>query len=142
VESLRHVPNIAAIALGGSYARGFARPDSDIDIGIYYHETALFPMDELRSIAERLSVPGSTPIVTAPYEWGAWVNGGAWIHTPAGKVDFLYKNLEQIRTIIEEGHRGIWRNDYDQQTPYGFRSVVYFCENRNRVSIFVSCGEV
>ena len=37
-EGLRNVPNVIAVVLGGSYARGFARPDSDIDIGIYYRE--------------------------------------------------------------------------------------------------------
>jgi hypothetical protein len=38
------------------------------------------------------------PVVTGTYEWGPWVNGGAWIQTSAGKVDFLYKNLDQVRT--------------------------------------------
>jgi len=28
----------------------------------------------------------------------------------------------------EKGGQGVWRNDYDQQPPYGFRSVVYFGE--------------
>jgi hypothetical protein len=44
-------------------------------------------------------------------------------------VDFLYRNLDQVRTVIEEGRKGIWRHDYDQQPPYGFRSVVYFGES-------------
>jgi len=139
---LRRVPNIAAVVLGGSHARGFARPDSDIDIGIYYHETLPFPVDELRSIAERVSAPGKSPVVTGPYEWGAWVNGGAWIHTPAGKVDFLYKNLEQIRAVIDEGQRGIWRHDYDQQPPYGFRSVVYLGETQMCVPLHDPVGEI
>jgi hypothetical protein len=51
------------------------------------------------------------------------VNGGAWIQTPVGKVDFLYRNLNQVQIVIEEGQQGIWRHDYDQQPPYGFRSV-------------------
>jgi hypothetical protein len=56
------------------------------------------------------------------------VNGGAWIQTPAGKVDFLYRNLDQVETVLEEGCRGVCRHDFDQQPPYGFRSVVYFGE--------------
>jgi hypothetical protein len=59
---------------------------------------------------------------------GPWVNGGAWIQTPGGKVDFLYRNLDQVRTVVEEGRQGVWRHDYDQQPLYGFRSVVYFGE--------------
>jgi len=34
-DHLGAIPNVAAVVLGGSYAREFARPDSDLDIGIY-----------------------------------------------------------------------------------------------------------
>ena len=35
VERVGKIDGIAAIVLGGSRARGIARPDSDVDIGIY-----------------------------------------------------------------------------------------------------------
>ena len=38
VERLRWVDGVAAVVLGGSYARGTQHPQSDIDIGIYYRE--------------------------------------------------------------------------------------------------------
>jgi len=38
VKALQNVPNFVAVVLGGSHARGIARLDSDIDIGIYYRE--------------------------------------------------------------------------------------------------------
>lgn len=63
VESLRSVPNIVAVALGGSYARGLARPDSDIDIGIYYRDALPFPVDNVRLIAEKICRPGTIPTV-------------------------------------------------------------------------------
>jgi predicted nucleotidyltransferase len=34
VAALRVVPGLAAIALGGSHARGTHRPESDLDIGL------------------------------------------------------------------------------------------------------------
>jgi predicted nucleotidyltransferase len=40
--------------LGGSRARGTHRPDSDIDIGIYYDESAGFDVARLNEIALRL----------------------------------------------------------------------------------------
>jgi hypothetical protein len=128
VAALREIPNMVAIVLGGSFASGLARPHSDIDIGLYYREASPFSVERVRSIAESVASPGSAPVVTDFYGWGHWVNGGAWIQTTAGRVDFIYRNLDQVRQVIDEGHRGIWRHDYDQQPPFGFRSVVYFGE--------------
>jgi predicted nucleotidyltransferase len=127
-ESLRNVPNVAAIVLGGSHASGLARVDSDIDLGIYYREAHPFAVSDVRFIAERVSLSDSVPVVTEFYGWGPWVNGGAWIQTRVGKVDFLFREIDRVRSVIEEGRAGIWRHDYDQQPPYGFRSVVYFGE--------------
>ena len=127
-EGLRAIPNMAAVVLGGSSARRVARPDSDLDIGLYYREALPFSVDHVQSVAKSICMPGSAPAVTKMYEWGPWVNGGAWIQTSVGKVDFLYRNLDQVRTVIEEGCRGAWHHDYDQQPPYGFRSIIYFGE--------------
>ncbi len=135
VDSLKSVPNVVALVLGGSYARGLARPGSDIDIGIYYREAAPLPVSAVRAVADSLSAPGSSPVVTDLYGWGPWVNGGAWIQTPAGKIDFVYRNLDQVRQVLEEGARGVWRHDYDQQPPHGFRSVVYFAETHFSVPL-------
>lgn len=70
------------------------------------------------------------------------MNGGAWIQTPVGKVDFVYRNLDQVQVVIAEGQQGIWRHDYDQQPPYGFRSVVYFGETSICVPLHDPEGEI
>ena len=142
IEALKGVSNVVALVLGGSHARGVAQEASDIDIGIYYREAAPLPVGEVRSIAESICTPGSLPVVTELYGWGPWVNGGAWIQTPATKVDFVYRNLDQLRDVIEEGQRGVWRHDYDQQPPYGFRSVVYFGETHFCLPLYDPEGEI
>jgi predicted nucleotidyltransferase len=129
VEQLREIPGIAAIVLGGSYASGTQHAASDLDIGLYYHEAKPFSIADIRRIAEGISDKGATT-VTDFYEWGAWVNGGAWIHTPHGKVDFLYRNLDQIRRTITDAHQGFAHHDYDQQPTYGFYSVIYLAETQ------------
>ena len=142
VGELQGIPNIAAIVLGGSYACGHARPDSDIDVCIYYHEKSPFSIDKIRSVANKICSDGTVPIVTELYAWGPWVNGGAWIQTPAGEVDFVYRNLHQVRTVIDEGLKGVWRHDYDQQPPYGFRSVIYFGETHICIPLHDPQGEI
>jgi hypothetical protein len=141
-EQVRKIPNMVAVVLGGSCATGLARPGSDIDIGLYYREVSPFSPDEVRSIAEGFSVPGAVPVVTGFYGWGPWVNGGAWIQTPVGKVDFLYRNLDQVQRVIEEGRQGIWRHDYDQQPPFGFRSVTYLGETSICIPMYDPEGEI
>lgn len=142
VDMLRAVPHVAAIALGGSHASGLARPDSDLDIGIYYRTASPFSIDAIRRVAEALATPGSVPVVTDPYGWGPWVNGGAWIRTPVCKVDFLYRSLDQLETVIAEGSKGVWRHDYDQQPPFGFRSVIYFGEAASAIPLHDPDGEL
>src|SRR5579863_2140448 len=97
VDRLRDVRGVGAIVLGGSWARGVARPESDLDVGLYYEPEQAFSVAEIRAIAEEFSWSGSKPTVTGFYEWGPWVNGGAWIQTTAGKLDFLYCNITQVR---------------------------------------------
>jgi predicted nucleotidyltransferase len=127
VAALQQIPGVQAVALGGSYARGTQRDSSDLDIGIYYHEEIPFALDDVRSLARSVSVSGD-PVVTGFYEWGAWVNGGAWIDAAAGKVDFLYRNLDQVQRTIDDAQQGISQHDFGQQPAYGFYSVIYLAE--------------
>ncbi len=127
VELLSAVTGVQALVLGGSYARGTQRPDSDLDVALYYREDQPFDLDEIRGAASAI-VAGDAPQVTAFYGWGPWVNGGAWIHTPVGKVDFLYRNIDQVQRTIDEARQGITHHDFNQQPAYGFYSVIYLAE--------------
>jgi hypothetical protein len=133
---LSEIPGVAAVVLGGSYARGIARPDSDLDIGVYYSEQALPDIDAVRHCAELVSTPDQPPTVTRFYAWGPWVNGGAWIRTPAGKVDLLYRNANQVRRVLDEGHQGLHHHDFYQQPTFGFTSLIYFAETRCCLPLF------
>jgi GNAT superfamily N-acetyltransferase/predicted nucleotidyltransferase len=101
VEALVEIPNLVAVALGGSWARGTQRADSDVDLGLYYVEAAPVSQDAVRVVAERFDL-GKAPVVTGLFEWGPWV--------------------------IEEATRGeeVW--DYAQTPVYGFHSLTYLGE--------------
>jgi hypothetical protein len=134
-NDLKTIANVRAIVLGGSYATGTATDTSDLDIGIYYLDKEPFEIEEIRSIAKKYAGK-EEPVVTNFYEWGPWVNGGAWIKTAYGKVDLLYKNIEQITTTIEKAKSGIWENHFEQQPPYGFSSIIFLAETRSCIPLY------
>ena len=133
IELLVQVQEIKAIVLGGSYARGTAKTESDIDIAIYYSEANPLNISLIQKIVREMN-PSST--ATELYEWGAWVNGGAWIETESGKIDLLYRSLEHIDRVIQESFTGVHSCDYLQQPPYGFYSVTYLGETATCVPIY------
>jgi hypothetical protein len=67
---------------------------------------------------------------------GRGVNGGAWIKTANGKVDLLYKNIEQITSTIEKAKNGEWENNFEQQPPYGFSSIIYLAETKSCIPLY------
>ena len=129
VGQLSGISGMAAVVLGGSYASGTQHDTSDLDVGLYYREAKPFSIADIRRVADGVSARGPAT-VTDFYEWGAWVNGGAWILTLQGKVDFLYRNLDQVERTIAEAHSGIVQQDYGQQPAYGFYSVIYLADTQ------------
>jgi len=127
VSRLSKIEGVAAVVLGGSYASGTQHKNSDLDIGLYYFEDRPFSIEAVRQVAQEIAIDGS-PTVTGFYEWGAWVNGGAWIQSRQGKIDFLYRNIHQVQQTIADAHQGIVHHDYDQQPTNGFYSVIYLAE--------------
>jgi predicted nucleotidyltransferase len=121
------VPGVTAVVLGGSHARGRAQPGSDIDLGILYSEAAPFSIGSVRELAAEFNNAAS-PVVTNFYEWGPWVNGGAWLVIGGQRVDFVYRNLDQLERVIVEAEAGRYQIDYAQQPPFGFFSGTYLGE--------------
>ena len=134
-KELKNIDNIKAIVLGGSYATGMATDTSDLDIAIYYYEEKPFDIEAIKLIAGKYANVDD-PTVTGFYEWGPWVNGGAWIKTDNGKVDILYKNIDQITSTIENAKKGVWENHFEQQPPYGFSSLIFLAETRSCIPLY------
>jgi predicted nucleotidyltransferase len=126
-QQLAAIPGVKAVALGGSHARGRAQPGSDIDLGIFYSETAPFSIQSIRDLAGALNDTAG-PVVTDFYQWGPWVNGGAWLTIRGQRVDFLYRNLEHVERVIVESQAGRYEVHYLQQPPFGFFSATYLGE--------------
>src|SRR5215469_14877071 len=125
--ALEAIRGIRAISLGGSHARGTETEKSDLDIGLYYDEARPFAVEDVIRVAKDFSTSGA-PTVTGFYEWGPFVNGGAWIDNAICKIDFLYRNIDQLKRVVAEANNGAWTHSFDQQPPFGFRSVTLLGE--------------
>lgn len=124
---LAAIPGIKAVALAGSHARGHAQAGSDIDLGILYSEATPFCVQTVRDLAEEVN-DTSGPVVTNFYEWGPWVNGGAWLTVDGQRIDFIYRSLEHLERVIADAEAGRYELDYAQQPPFGFFSATYLGE--------------
>jgi predicted nucleotidyltransferase len=141
VDQLKKVNGLQAIVLGGSWASDTQRPDSDIDLGLFYSESSPLDVTHIKKIALALN-DIANPVVTDLGGWGRWVNGGAWLTIQGQRVDFLYKNIDFISTIIDDCKRGVIQWDYFQQPPYGFYSYMYCAEIQMSKILFDPVGAV
>jgi hypothetical protein len=126
-QRLSHIPGVTAVVLGGSFARGRAQPDSDINLGVLYRDAEPIALDTLRVLASEVN-DTPNPVVTEPYQWGPWVNGGAWLTVQGQRVDVLYRSVGHLERTIADAHAGKFELHYGQQPPFGFFSPTYLGE--------------
>ncbi len=119
VGSLSNLPGLLAIALGGSHARGRARLDSDIDLGLYYEAGRPLDVDRLRELVAPIN-DTPEPVVSGIGGWGHWVDGGAWLSLGGQRVDLLYRSFDLIEHTLAEAQAGRFVIDFEQQPPFGF----------------------
>ena len=101
-DRLSSIPNVVAVALGGSRATGSHRPDSDWDFGLYYRGS--ISADDVRAL-------GYEGVVVEPGEWGRIVNGGAWLTVDGERVDILYRDLDLVEHWLSESEEGRYEVD-------------------------------
>lgn len=135
------IRGIEAVVLGGSHARGRARPGSDIDLGVLYSDAAPFAVESIRELAEAVN-DTPAPVVTAFYEWGPWVNGGAWLTIGGQRLDLVYRSLEHLERVIDDAEAGRYELHYLQQPPFGFFSATYLGEIAVCVPLFDPAGRL
>jgi hypothetical protein len=118
-SALARISGVEAVVLGGSRARNRARPDSDIDLGIYYRRQQPFAISAVREFAGRFN-DTPDPVVSGFGEWGRWVDGGAWLTVGGQRVDLLYRQVDMVEHTLAEALSGRFEVDFAQQPPFGF----------------------
>jgi hypothetical protein len=141
VSALRGVDGLVAVVLGGSWAAGRARPDSDVDLGLYYRAAHPLDVEAVRQVANALN-DTPDPVVTPLGRWGRWVNGGSWLTIGGQRVDFIYCDLDFMTACIDEVLGGRSQSNYWQQAPYGFHSQIYCAEARYCYALYDPDGIV
>lgn len=124
-KELSGVKGIVGVVLGGSRARGTNYATSDIDIGIYYDETAGFDVSEVSKIATKLDDEHREKIITSLGEWGAWVNGGGWLIVQGYHVDFLFRDVKRVSQVMDDCLMGKVSPNYQTGHPHAYINIMY-----------------
>jgi predicted nucleotidyltransferase len=125
---LGEVPGVVAVALGGSWARGEAHLDSDVDLGVYYRPEHRPSVEDLRRLAQELDDRHLPDLATEIGEWGPWINGGGWLRMESRSVDWLYRDADKVAVIIRRCTSGETACHYQPGHPHGFHEHIYLGE--------------
>jgi hypothetical protein len=136
VQRLSSLPGIAGIALGGSRARGTGRPDSDIDLGLFYIPGERPDFDQIMGVATELD-DSRQPMGGGSYgEWGPWMNGGVWLKTGGFKTDILLRDCERVKDVLQQCVVGKIQTVYQVGHPHAFVSSIYAGEVYYNIPLF------
>jgi Nucleotidyltransferase domain len=119
------IDGVAAIALGGSRARGTEDRHSDVDLGLYYDGEQPFSIGALDRAARDLDDRHISGLVTDFGAWGPGVNGGGWLTLDGRHVDFLYRDLRAVGQAVSECLEGRVRTVFQLGHPLGFQNQIY-----------------
>jgi hypothetical protein len=119
------VGGVKAVVLGGSRARGTAREESDIDLGLYYDSSEPFPLEQIDAAARDLDDRHVLGLMTPLGAWGPGINGGGWLQIDGRHVDILYRDLGRVREVVGRCVRGQIDAFYQLGHPIGFQGQIY-----------------
>jgi len=128
VAAVREVPGIVGVVLGGSRANGTHVADSDYDLGLFYRVDAGFELAALERVARALDDEQRADLVTPIGGWGPWVVGGGWLKIDGRAVDFIYRDIERVRRVIDDCRNGVVEVGYQPAYVVGYVSTTYMAE--------------
>jgi predicted nucleotidyltransferase len=130
-QRLSEVDGVVAVVLGGSWARGDAKPNSDIDLAMYYYPESPLNIEQLRYLADELEqaeVRLELYKERGPTElggWGPFINGGAWLTIQGQRVDWLYSNITEVQQAISDAVNGKSTLHHRPGHPHGFHTHMF-----------------
>ena len=67
-------------------------------------------------------------LITPLGGWGPWVNGGGWLVVRGYHVDFLFRDIRRVSSVIEECLQGNVSSHYQAGHPHAYLNVMYMGE--------------
>ena len=128
VARIQPVAGLEAIVLGGSRARGTHRTGSDIDLCIYYNPQHPLDIRHLGQVAAEVDDEHRPNLLTPIGGWGPWINGGGWLTVGSQPVDFLYRDLQRVRSVMTACRAGQVEVVYQPGHPHAFVSSICLSE--------------
>ncbi|GGQ40922.1 DNA polymerase subunit beta [Couchioplanes azureus] len=80
--------------------------------------------------------------VTAPGEWGPWVDGGGWLTVDGAAVDWIYRDLDRVTRAAEDAERGRYAFHAQAGHPLGVADFAYAGEVALGVILADPSGEL
>jgi hypothetical protein len=137
-ERLTEVPGVIGVVLGGSRAAGTHTSESDVDIGLYYRRS--LDVDALGRLAREVAGKGAT--VSAIGGWGPWVDGGGWLTVDETPVDWIYRDVDRVRTCWQRAQEGRFEFHFQVGHPFGVPDFAYPGELALAVTLADPTGEL
>jgi len=128
------VSGVQAVVLGGSHCTGTATETSDLDIGVYY--SGSLDVSGMDIVLSRLDDAGRPGLLNEPGQWGKWINGGAWLTVDGYKTDILLRDVERVKSVIDDCQHGKVTMDFQAGHPFGFCNAIYMGEVKYCLPIF------
>ena len=126
-QQLKDAPGIVGVVLGGSRATGTHRPDSDVDIGIYYEADKL-DLAALDRAATALDQEHREGLIAPPGGWGNWVNGGGWLIIGDLHVDLILRDTARVAQAVADCREGRVTAHYQPGHPHAYLNAMYMGE--------------
>jgi hypothetical protein len=145
-QRLGEIEGVVAVVLGGSHARGDAKPNSDIDLAMYYHPEKPLNIGQLRALADELENADPTLKLyedRGPTElggWGPFINGGAWLEIRGQRVDWLYSNIPQVQQAISDAVVGKSVLYHQPGHPHGFHTHMFAAQVQVAKALYDPAG--
>jgi hypothetical protein len=124
---LMGVGGVAAIANLGSQNNGITRHDGAVDLLLLYRDAQPLNIAQLNAALQNCD-DKMKPIVGKLGSAGPWMNGGSHCVIGGQRVDFTYRSVDAITTVIANADEGNADHDWLQHPPFGFSSVAYLGE--------------